>query len=175
MLLPYLVIVAFAIVEGEIYYSKVCADAMTGALNWIAVWFAGALGGSVGDQLWFYALRRRIHWIDRYPRLARHRDTVSARVRSHETPMVLVSRFLPGLRVAIPIACAYAGTRPLKFTLLNIVSALAWAGAIMMFVALGSHTLAAFGLPRWWGPFIPALFVIVFFRWLAGRKRARVE
>jgi undecaprenyl-diphosphatase len=165
-----LVIVAFAIIEGEIYYSKVCADAVGGSLNWVGVWVAGALGGSAGDQLWFYLLRGRIHWIDRFPRLAKHRDTVSARVHSHETPMVLISRFLPGLRIAIPVACAYAGTRPLKFTALNIISALAWAGTIMVFVALGSQALTAFGLSKWWGPFIPALLVIVFFRWLAARK-----
>jgi membrane protein DedA with SNARE-associated domain len=84
--------------------------------------------------------------------------------------MVLISRFLPGLRVAIPVACAYAGTRPLKFTTLNIVSAIAWAGTIMVMVAVGSHALTAFGLSTWWGPFIPAILVVVFFRWLGRRK-----
>src|SRR5437867_2013629 len=137
-LVPYLVIVFFAIVEGEIYYSKVCADAMVGKLNWTGVWCAGAVGGSAGDQIWFYLLRRRIHWLDRFPKLARYRDIVSARVHAHEELMVLVGRFLPGLRTAIPIACAYANTRPLKFSALNLVSAFAWAGAIMLFVTLGT-------------------------------------
>ena len=58
---------SFAVLEGEIYYSKVCADAMVGKLNWLGVWCAGALGGSTGDQIWFYLLRGRIHWLDRYP------------------------------------------------------------------------------------------------------------
>jgi membrane protein DedA with SNARE-associated domain len=170
-LLPYLTIVFFAIVEGEIYYSKVCADAMSGTLNWFGVWCAGAIGGSTGDQLWFYVLRGRIHWLDRYPRLGRYRDTVSARVHAHEALMVLAGRFLPGLRTAIPIACAYAGVRPLKFTLLNLASAFSWAGAIMLFVKLGSSTLVAFGLNRWWGPLIPAALVIAFFRWLGRPAR----
>ena len=156
--------------EGEIYYSKVCADATRGSLNWVAVWVAGAFGGSAGDQLWFYLLRGRIHWIDRYPWLARYRDVVSARVHSHETPMVLFSRFLPGLRVAIPVACAYAGTRPLKFTLLNMTSAIAWAGSVMLLVAAGSRAVEGFGLIAWWGPFIPAALVVLFFRWLARRN-----
>jgi undecaprenyl-diphosphatase len=168
--LPYLVIVAFAIIEGEIYYSKACADAVSGSLNWVGVWMAGALGGSAGDHLWFYLLRGRIHWLDRYPRLRKHRDAVSARVHSHETPMVLASRFLPGLRVAIPIACAYAGTRPLKFTLLNLTSAIAWAGTILVLVALGSQALLAFGLSKWWGPLVPALLIVLFFRWLGSRR-----
>ena len=167
----YLTIVIFAVLEGEIYYSKVCADAMMGKLNWAGVWCAGALGGSLGDQIWFYALRGRIHWLDRFPRLAKYRDAVSARVHSHEALMVLSGRFLPGLRTAIPVACAYANVRPVKFSALNLVSAFAWAGAIMLFVRMGSSTLVAFGLNVWWGPLIPAAFVILFFRWLSRPKR----
>src|SRR5439155_9430536 len=134
-----------------------------------AVLACGALGGATGDQLWFYILRGRIHWLDRYPRLARYRATVSGHVHDHETALVLASRFLPGLRTAIPIACTYAGMHPLKFSTLNLISAFAWAGAIMLFVKGGSSTLNAFGLDKWWGPFIPALLVIAFFRWLGIR------
>jgi membrane protein DedA with SNARE-associated domain len=171
-MLAYLTIVFFAIVEGEIYYSKVCADVMIGKLHWAGVWCAGALGGSIGDQIAFYLLRGRIHWLDRFPRLGKIRNTVSARVHAHEEVMMLVSRFLPGLRTAIPIACAYANVRPLKFSALNLVSAFAWAGAILLFVRFGANTLSAFGLDAWWGPFIPAVLVILFFRWLGRPARA---
>ena len=41
--------------------------------------------------------------------------------------------------------------------------------AAMAFVKGGSSTLSAFGLNTWWGPFIPALLVILFFRWLSSR------
>jgi hypothetical protein len=40
---------------------------------------------------------------------------------------------------------------------------------IMSFVKGGSSTLNAFGLDVWWGPFIPAILVILFFRWLSTR------
>lgn len=170
-MLPYLTIVLFAVLEGEIYYSKVCADAVAGKLNWAGVWCAGAIGGSLGDQIWFYLLRGRIHWIDRFPKLAKYRGAVSTHVHSHETLMVLAGRFLPGLRTAIPIACAYANVRPLKFSVLNLVSGFAWAGAIMLFVKLGSNALTAFGLNAWWGPLIPAVLVVLFFRWLSRPRR----
>jgi membrane protein DedA with SNARE-associated domain len=171
--LVYLPIYIAAILEGEIYYSKVCADAISGHLFWPAVLACGALGGATGDQLWFYILRGRIHWLDRYPKLGRYRDRVIAHVHSHETGLVLVSRFLPGLRTAIPVACAYAGVPALKFSVLNLISAFAWAAAIMAFVKGGSSTLTAFGLNAWWGPFLPALLVIVFFRWLSRPSRRR--
>jgi membrane protein DedA with SNARE-associated domain len=170
-MIAYLAIFAFAVLEGEIYYSKVCADAVNGRLFWPAVIAAGALGGAAGDQIWFYLLRGRIHWLDRYPWLARFRDRVIGHVHAHETGLVLASRFLPGLRTAIPIACAYADMRPLKYSLLSLISGFAWAGAIMAFVAGGATTLEAFGLTSWWGPFIPAVFVILFFRWLSRPAR----
>lgn len=167
--LQYAAIYLAAIAEGEIYYSAKCADAIAGRLFWPAVLAAGALGGATGDQLWFYILRGRIHWLDRFPRLRAYRDRVTEHVHRSETGLVLVSRFLPGLRTAIPIACAYAGMRPLKFSALNLISAFGWAGAIMLFVKVGSRTLAAIGLDAWWVPFVPAVLVIVFFRWLGSR------
>ncbi|MBW8862847.1 MAG: VTT domain-containing protein [Acidobacteria bacterium] len=171
MIAQYLTIIIFAIIECEIYYSKVYAYAMIGKLNWAGVWCAGAIGGAAGDQIWFYVLRGRIHWLDRFPMLARYRDAVSERVHQSETVMVLAGRFLPGLRTAIPVACAYANVSPVKFSSLNLVSAFAWAGSIMLFVKLGSRTLVAFGLNAWWGPLIPAVLVIGFFRWLSRPKK----
>jgi undecaprenyl-diphosphatase len=171
-MLFYLSIYIAAILEGEIYYSKVCADAVAGRAFWPAVLVTGALGGSTGDQIWFYLLRGRLHWLDKYPKLAAYRGRVSRHVHDNETGLILVSRFLPGLRTAIPIACAAANVRALKFTSLNLVSAFAWASAIMAFVKFGSTTLSAFGLDHWWGPFIPAALVILFFRWLGRPSRA---
>ena len=169
-MLGYLTIYIAAIVEGEIYYSKVCADVAAGRLPWLPVLCAGAFGGATGDQLWFYVLRGRIHWLDRFPRLAKFKERVIHHVRDHESAIILMGRFLPGLRTAIPVACAYADVRAAKFSLLNLVSAFGWAGAIMVFVKTGSRTLNAFGLNSWWGPFIPAILVILFFRWLARSK-----
>ena len=60
---------------------------------------------------------------------------------------------------------------PLKFSVLNLVSAFAWAGAIMAFVKGGTTTLGAFGLDAWWGPFIPVLRIVAFFWWLSRPKR----
>jgi membrane protein DedA with SNARE-associated domain len=171
-MLPYLAIFLFAILEGEIYYIAMCVAAAAGKLNTIGVVVAGALGGSAGDQIWFYLLRGHIHWIDRFPRLRRHHDAVVDRVKEKQTLMVLMCRFLPGLRVAIPVACAYAGIPPLRFSALHLVSAFAWAMSIMLVVGkLGPNALSAFGLKGWWGPIVPAALVLLFFRWLGKPKR----
>jgi membrane protein DedA with SNARE-associated domain len=170
-MLVYLPIYIAAILEGEIYYISVCGAAISGRLHWVPVLIAGALGGATGDQLWFYVLRGHVSWLNRYPKIARYRDRVSAHVHAHETLIILASRFLPGLRTAIPVACAYADVRPVKFTSLNLISAFAWASALMLFVKVGSRALNAFGLQAWWGPFIPAALLILFFIWLGRPSR----
>ena len=76
-MLIYLPIYLFAILEGEIYYITMCVAAAAGKIAWPGVLIAGALGGATGDQLWFYVLRGRLHWLDRYPWMAKHRDAVA--------------------------------------------------------------------------------------------------
>lgn len=167
-LLAYGAIYVAAIIEGEIYYITQCVAVSLGKLNWALVLAAGALGGATGDQAWFYVLRGRLNWLNRYPKLAAYHALVRDRVTDHETLIVLVSRFLPGLRTAIPIACAYAGVAPLRFSLLNLTSAFLWAGSIMLVVVrLGPDALSAVGLKGWWAPIVPAILVLAFFRWLA--------
>jgi len=172
--LIYLPIYIAAILEGEIYYITMCVAAAAGKVAWQGVLIAGALGGATGDQLWFYVLRGRLHWLDKYPWMARHRDAVVHRVKDHQNLIILISRFLPGLRTAIPIACAYAKLKPLHFSSLNLVSAFLWASTIMLVVTkLGPGAMAAIGLKGWWGPLIPAALVLIFFNWLGRPRRKR--
>ena len=133
-MLIYVPVYLFAIVEGEIYYITMCVAAAAGRIDWRGVLVAGALGGATGDQIWFYLLRGRLHWLDRYPWMARHRDSVVHRVKDNQNVVLLISRFLPGLRTAIPIACAYAGVKRLHLSLMNLASAFLWAGTIMLLV-----------------------------------------
>src|SRR5512140_2789466 len=100
--LAYLVVFVAAVLEGEVVFVTASVLVGRGQLHPLGVLIAGALGGSVGDQLWFYALRGRLHrWLERFPRVARHQHAVVKRVERHSTAMVLAVRFLPGLRVAI--------------------------------------------------------------------------
>ena len=173
-MLVYLSIYLAAIIEGEAYYIVQCSLAANGILYWPAVLVAGALGGSTGDQFWFYLLRGRVHWLDRYPKIARFEARVRRHVHAREALIILVGRFLPGLRTAIPAACAVANVAPHKFSALNLVSAFAWASTIMLLVKGGALTMGAIGLNAWWAPFIPAALLLLFVYWLsrpAGTQR----
>jgi membrane protein DedA with SNARE-associated domain len=174
--LAYLAVFIAAVVEGEVVFVTASVLVGRGELNALGVLVAGALGGSAGDQFFFYVLRGRLHrWLDRFPRIARRHRAITARVSRHSTGIVLASRFLPGLRTAIPAACAYAGVPPLKFSGLNLVSALAWASAILCTVAWGGPAAMSWiGLSGWWGVAVPAVLLVLFFQWL-GRSTAKLD
>jgi membrane protein DedA with SNARE-associated domain len=170
--LAYLAVFVATVVEGGGLRGR---DLVARAPGGGGVYAAAALGGSVGDQIYFYALRGRLrHLLDRFPRWAERRDLVVAKVRRHASAMILACRFLPGLRVAIPAACACADVAPVRFTLLSLLSSLGWAAAVMGFVAwLGPTSLAQLGLEAWWTPLVPAVLVVAFTWWLGRRGEAK--
>jgi membrane-associated protein len=172
--LAYIVVFLAAILEGEVVFVTASVLVGQGSLHPLGVLIAGALGGSAGDQLFYYLLRGRLHrWLERFPRIARHQRAVVRRVERHSTMMVLACRFLPGLRVAIPAACAYGAVPPLKFSSLNLIGALAWASSIMSVVAWGGPAAMAWiGLRGWWAIAVPGVLMVVFFRWLGKASTA---
>ena len=59
--------------------------------------------------------------------------------------------------------------RPLRFTLLNLVSAVCWAVILLILVAwLGPTYLPALGISGWWSALIPAGVILLVFR-MVGR------
>ncbi len=174
-LLAYLGVFVATVVEGEVVFVGATVLVHQGHLDAAGVYTAAALGGSIGDQLYFYALRGRLHrWLDRFPTWARRRDLIVGRVRGHASAMILACRFLPGLRVAIPAACAYAGVPPVKFTTRGLLSSLAWAAAVMAFIVwLGPASFAELGVRAWWTPLVPAALLLAFTWWLARKEREK--
>ncbi len=168
-LLPYLGILIAAAVEGDVVYSGAVVMVYLGRLSPVGVLISGSLGGWAGDQFFFYLARGHARqWLDRFDSITRRRKIIQSRMRKHATKFLLGLRFLPGLRIAIPIACAYAGISPVRFSGLSLISAIAWASAIMFVITtLGPTSLAAFGIKAWWTPVIPAVLIVGFFRWLS--------
>ena len=168
-LLPYLGILVAAALEGEVVYSSAVVMVFLGRLNPLGVLISGSIGGWAGDQFFFYAARGRLSaWVNRFSKVASRRRAIQQRMHKHATKLILGIRFLPGLRIAIPLACAYAGITPFQFSGLSFISAVAWAGGIMLVIRwLGPTSLSAFGMKAWWTPVIPAIIVVSFFRWLS--------
>jgi len=113
--------------EGETFFILAGIAARKGLLNPYYVALTAMLGGFIGDQFFFALGRWRgaevFTWSSSIARKA-----VEARrlIRRHAVLLILLSRFLIGLRMIIPLACGMAGIPLWRFLLLNFVSALAW-------------------------------------------------
>ena len=165
----YLVVFVAAALEGEVIFVSSCILVSQGKLNGVGVLLAAALGGSLGDQVYFYALHGRLsNWLGKIRIVAERQEKVVAHIRSHSARMILASRFLPGLRIAIPSACAYAEVPPLKFTLLSLCSGFAWATSLTVFVGyLGPQALTWLGVGSWGRVLIPVALVLAYALWMA--------
>jgi len=176
-LLPYVGVLGAAIVEGEIAYIGAAALVAEGRLNPLAVLLCGTFGAAIGDQTFFYAFRGRLpRWLARYPRLQQKAAPLVARVRRHDSLMVLLVRFAPGLRIAITAACAWVEVPALKFSTLNLLSAFAWALALLVLVGwLGPTYLAQYGLAGWKGALVMGLAVFGLLKLLGAYERRAME
>src|SRR5262245_1446267 len=160
--LAYVGVFVAAILEGEIVFITASVAAANGTLNPWAVWIAGALGGSTGDQFYFYAFRGALGpWLDRFPRIARRRRALSGLVRRYQLPLTAACRFLPGLRVAIPAACATCGVPPFLFSTVNLLSAFVWAASILGLITWAGS--GAIGAARNWAIGVSAALVLLAF------------
>jgi membrane protein DedA with SNARE-associated domain len=169
--LAYAAIYVAAMVEGEVVFVVAAVLVAAGKLNPLAVMTVGALGAASGDQMFFYAFRGRIAgWLTRSRAIAARHASIVARVRRHQSLMILGIRFLPGLRIAITAACAYSEVSPVRFSTLNLLSAFAWAVVLLTLVShVGPGVLRYAGIKGIWGAIVPGALLILFVWWI-GRE-----
>ena len=166
----YVGITIAAALEGEITFVGAAALVSQGMLDPLAVIAAGAIGAALGDQFYFYVFRGPFgalrggplsRWLGRKPALAARGAQLVELVRRHDTAMVLAIRFAPGLRIALAAACAYAGVRPLKLSVLNGLASVVWAVLMLWLVAyLGPAMLQRVGIGGWLGTLLPAAAIL---------------
>jgi len=125
----YFAILFAAFWEGEAVLITAGILCGSGYLDWRLTIVAAAIGGSAGDQIYFYAAHdRAARLINKSARLRRWYPKISKFVLRHSTVAVLLSRFAAGIRITIPIVCATAGMPPRKYSPLSLISGFAWAG-----------------------------------------------
>jgi membrane protein DedA with SNARE-associated domain len=137
----YLAILFAAFWEGEAVLITAGTLCGAGLLDWRLTILAAAIGGSAGDQIYFYAAHERAaRAIKKSKRLSKWYPKVSKFVLRHSTVAVLLSRFAAGLRITIPLVCATAGMPARKYSVLNLVSGFAWASFwVAITYQIGAH------------------------------------
>jgi membrane protein DedA with SNARE-associated domain len=171
--LAYLAVFVATVVEGEVVFIAAAVLASSGQLEPVGVLLAAALGGSAGDQAYFYVVRSLVDGrLDRLPARASRGDRIRRSFARRVSAMIFTCRFLPGLRSAIPVACALTEVSGLRFSVLSLVSSLAWAAGIVGIVSwIGPAVLARFGVGGGWTALGPALVVLAISWVLTHRAR----
>lgn len=124
----YFAILFAAFWEGEAVLITAGLLCGSGYLDWRLTIIAAAIGGSAGDQIYFYAAHdRAARLINKSKRLRKWYPKISKFVLKHSTIAVLLSRFAAGFRITIPLVCATAGMPAKKYSILNLISGFAWA------------------------------------------------
>jgi len=138
---------------------------------WLAL-FSLYVGVVLGD-LGLYGLGRlsaRVRWIARLVPPERSRS-LAAWLRGRVFKVVLVSRFLPGMRLPTYTACGFLRADFRQFTLAAIIATLAWTTLLFcVSLRVGGFLIDHFGAWRWAGAAGFALALI-----LLGRFAARLQ
>jgi membrane protein DedA with SNARE-associated domain len=142
----YFLILGAAFWEGEVVLCTAGYLCGAGYLDWRLTILAGAIGGSAGDQIYFYAAHERAaRAINKNKRLRKWYPKISRVVLRHSTVAVLLSRFLAGLRISIPLVCATAGMPAKKYSTLNLISGFLWASFwVAVFYQIGAQKRAIY-------------------------------
>jgi membrane protein DedA with SNARE-associated domain len=120
---------------------------------------AGAAGAYVGD-LAMYAmcrfggeqLARRLRWL----RDEEHLSAVKDRLKARQIPVLLVSRLIPGGRVPVLLAAAFAGISWRTFVVANLPACALWS---VVYAAIGVAGGSIF--PQPWQGVLAAIIVIL--------------
>jgi membrane protein DedA with SNARE-associated domain len=139
----YLAILVGTFLEGETMLMLGSYAAHRGYLQLPGVIFAGFIAAMISDQLWFYLGRRHgARLLARYTRVAGKVQSLLLRVDRHGAPLVLATRFLWGLRIALPVAVGMSRMPYLKFLALTAISAAAWSCGVTLLGFEASRLLA---------------------------------
>jgi len=124
----YIAVLIGALLEGETILIIAGYLATQGYLNLAALMTVAGLGGFLGDQFFFMLGRLRGRQIlHRFPRIRAKAIRVEALVIRNQNWLIALIRFLYGLRIAGPVLLGMSRVSPVRFAVINFMTAVVWA------------------------------------------------
>lgn len=174
-----LVLAIGCLLEGETVLVLAGLATHQGMLHLPQVFVVAVVFGWLGDQIFFWLGRWKGDAILlRFPSWARQKPRLDRWIHKYHAPVVIMVRFMYGLRAAGPVLIGHSGLCPWKFALFNALGALIWA---TIFITLGW----VFGQAaeqiltqiNQWGHYVfyvgaVVILVVGFIFWLVNRRRA---
>ncbi|MBM9520768.1 DedA family protein [Desulforhopalus vacuolatus] len=98
-------------------------------LHWVIFW--AIVGSFGGDQLSFYLGRAKGEtWLEKRPKWQPQAKRIFSLLHKHQNLLIFGFRFVYGFRTITPIILGTARISPVRFSLLNLLSASLWAVAV---------------------------------------------
>lgn len=124
----YLAVAIGSFLEGETVLVLAGFAAHRGLMNLGDVMLIAFAASTAGDQFYFHLGRLYgDRLMARFPGLRARALRFEPLLGRYHTPLILGIRFMVGLRTAGPILMGWAGIRPLRFAVLNMIGAAIWA------------------------------------------------
>ena len=162
----------FAMIAGAIY-------AGAGQLNVVEVGVvavvASVLGATIGYGIGRLGGRGLVLRYGKWVFVREHHlDRAVQAVDKYGGAVVVVARFIVGLRELIGIICGVTGMRPVTFTAFNIVGACAWVGTwVSLGYLAGDHIAAIYTDVSRYALYVLIGAVVLLAAWITFRVRRR--
>jgi len=129
----YIILFFWSILEGELGLVMAGVLSHTGDMNPYLAIFIGGLGGFVGDQIYFYIGRYNKKYIHKKFEKQRRKFAIAhLLLKKYGWPIIFIQRYLYGLRTVIPMSIGLTRYPALKFAIINLLSAWAWAAITIL-------------------------------------------
>jgi membrane protein DedA with SNARE-associated domain len=127
----YLAVFAGSLLEGETVLVLAGFAAHQGYLSLTWVMLIAFIGGTLGDQIFFFVGR---HWghalLRRLPSMRRNAQRIDHLLLRHHAGLIVGVRFMYGVRIVGPIVIGMSHVPARRFLLFNMIGAALWAGSI---------------------------------------------
>jgi len=89
------------------------------------------IGSLTSDQIYFYLGRKKgLPYLHQHPSWMAKSARIRKRIEQHQNFVILLFRFVYGVRTITPFLIGVSGVSPLKYFMLNALGALIWAVSI---------------------------------------------
>ena len=140
----YLAVVFGTLLEGETVLLAAGFACHQGLMDWRLVFLLALLGATLGDQSAFLIGRwKGAQLLDRFPLLARSLPRINSLIERYHTPVILLIRFMYGMRIAGPVLLGIGKLSLRRFALLNLIGALMWVALVISIGYFFGVTMAA--------------------------------
>ncbi|HNY50115.1 MAG TPA: DedA family protein [Smithella sp.] len=127
----YVVILVATFFAGEAILVLAGFLAHRGYLSFSLVILVAFAGSLTSDQLYYFIGRQKgLAYLDKHPSWKTKSERILRLIEKHQNLVILLFRFIYGVRSITPFLVGVSRVSPLKYFILNAVGALVWALAL---------------------------------------------